>query len=65
MDQSIESAVDMAFAIRPDLQPDEAQVYAARPEIKHAYSSYYPSLTFDGSLLRFLISECLYRTMQR
>jgi hypothetical protein len=33
MDQSVESAVDMAFAIRPDLQPDEAQVYAARAEI--------------------------------
>ena len=48
----------MALAIRPDLQPDEAQLYAARAEIKRAYSSYDPSLTFDGSLLRFLISEC-------
>jgi len=54
----LKAPVDMAFAIRPDLQPDEAQLYAARTEIKHAYSSYYPSLTFDGSLLRFLISEC-------
>ena len=65
MDQSVESAVDMAFAIRPDLEPDEAQLYAARAETKHAYSPYYPLLTFDGSVLRFLISECLYRTMQR
>jgi len=49
LDQSVQHAVDTAFAVRPDLQADEAQVSAAHAEVKHATSAYYPSLTFEGS----------------
>jgi outer membrane protein len=49
LDQSVQQAVDTAFSVRPDLQADEAHVRAAHAEVKHATSSYYPSLTFNGS----------------
>jgi outer membrane protein len=49
LDQSVEDAIKTAFKDRPDLQADQARVHAAQAEVKHARSSYYPSLTFDGS----------------
>jgi len=49
LDQSVQDAINTAFKDRPDLQADEARVHAAQAEVKHARSSYYPSLTFDGS----------------
>lgn len=49
LDQSVQSAVETAFAVRPDLQAEEAHVRAAHAEVKHAESFYYPSLSFDGS----------------
>jgi outer membrane protein len=49
LDQSVEDAISTAFRDRPDLQSDEARVRAAQAEVKHAQSSYYPSLTFDGA----------------
>jgi len=49
LDQSIQDAINTAFTDRPDLQADEARVSAAQAEVKHAYTSYYPSLTFAGS----------------
>ena len=49
LDQSVEDAIKTAFEDRPDLQADQARVSAAQAEVKHARSSYYPSLTFDGS----------------
>jgi outer membrane protein len=49
LDQSVEDAINTAFKDRPDLQADEARVNAAQAEVKHAHSSYYPTLAFDGS----------------
>jgi outer membrane protein len=49
LDQSVKDAIDMAFKDRPDLQADEARVRAARAEVTHAHTAYYPSLTFAGS----------------
>jgi outer membrane protein len=49
LDQSVQDAIDTAFNDRPDLRADEARVRAAHAEVKHAYSSYYPSVSFDGS----------------
>jgi outer membrane protein len=49
LDQSVEDAITTAFKDRPDLEADQARVRAAQAEVKHAHSSYYPSLTFDGS----------------
>jgi outer membrane protein len=49
LDQSVEDAINTAFKDRPDLQADEARVNAAQAEVKHAQTSYYPSLTFEGS----------------
>lgn len=49
LDQSVQDAIDAALNDRPDLRADEARVRAAHAEVKHAYSSYYPSLSFDGS----------------
>jgi outer membrane protein len=49
LDQSVQDAISMAFKERPDLQAGQARVSAAQAEVKHARSSYYPSLTFDGS----------------
>ncbi len=49
LDQSVEDAINTAFNDRPDLQADQARVRAAKAEIKHAHSAYYPSLTFEGS----------------
>lgn len=49
LDQSVQDAIDTAFRDRPDLQADEARVRAAHAEVKHAYASYYPTLSFDGS----------------
>lgn len=49
LDQSIQDAIHVALKVRPDLQADEARVRAAQAEAKHASTSYYPSLTFDGS----------------
>jgi outer membrane protein len=49
LDQSVQDAINTAFKDRPDLQADEARVHAAQAEVKHAYASYYPSLTFEGS----------------
>jgi outer membrane protein len=49
LNQSVEDAISTAFKERPDLHADEASVHAAQDEVKHARSSYYPSLTFDGS----------------
>jgi outer membrane protein len=49
LDQSVEDAINTAFNDRPDLQADEARVRAAQAEVKHAQTSYYPSLTFDGA----------------
>ena len=49
LDQSVEDAINTAFKDRPDLQADQAKVRAAQAEVKHAQTSYYPSLTFSGS----------------
>lgn len=49
LDQSVQDAIDTAFNDRPDLRADEAQVRAAHAELKHAYSYYYPTFSFDGS----------------
>jgi len=49
LDQSVQDAINTAFTSRPDLWADEARVCVAQAEVKHAYTSYYPSLTFDGS----------------
>lgn len=49
LDQSVEDAINTAFKDRPDLQADQARVSAAQAEVKHAHTSYYPSLTFEGS----------------
>jgi len=49
LDQSIQDAIDTALKVRPDLQADQARVRAAQAEVKHASTSYYPSLTLDGS----------------
>jgi outer membrane protein TolC len=49
LEQSIQDAISTAFKVRPDLQADQARVHAAQAEVKHASTSYYPSLTFDGS----------------
>jgi outer membrane protein TolC len=49
LDQSVEDAINTAFQDRPDLQADQARVSAAQAEVKHAHTSYYPSLTFEGS----------------
>src|SRR5271156_415515 len=49
LDQSVEDAIHTAFKDRPDLQADQARVRAAQAEVKHAQTSYYPSLTFDGA----------------
>jgi outer membrane protein len=49
LDQSVEDAIKTAFKDRPDLQADQARVRAAQAEVKHAQSTYYPSLTFSGS----------------
>jgi outer membrane protein len=49
LDQSVEDAINTAFKDRPDLQADQARVSAAQAELKHAHTSYYPSLTFEGS----------------
>jgi outer membrane protein len=49
LDQSVEDAIKTAFQDRPDLEADQARVRAAQAEEKHARSSYYPSLTFEGS----------------
>jgi outer membrane protein len=49
LDQSVQTAIEMALAVRPDLQADEAHVRATHAEVKHAESFYYPSLTFNGS----------------
>jgi outer membrane protein len=49
LNQSVEDAISTAFKERPDMHADEARVSAAQAEVKHARSSYYPSLTFDGS----------------
>ena len=45
LDQSVEDAINTAFKDRPDLQADQARVRAAQAEVKHAHTSYYPSLT--------------------
>src|SRR5271169_5968202 len=49
LDESVEDAISTAFQDRPDLQADEARVRAAQAEVKHAQTSYYPSLTFEGA----------------
>jgi outer membrane protein TolC len=49
LEQSVGDAIHTALADRPDLQAERARVYAARAEVKHAYSAYYPALTFEGS----------------
>lgn len=49
LDLSVEDAISTAFKDRPDLQADQARVSAAQAEVKHARTSYYPSLTFEGS----------------
>jgi outer membrane protein len=49
LDQSVEDAIKTAFKDRPDLHADQARVRAAQAEVKHAQTSYYPSLTFSGS----------------
>lgn len=49
LDQSVRDAIDTAFKDRPDLQAEEARVRAAHAEVRHAYSSYYPSVSFEGS----------------
>jgi outer membrane protein len=49
LSQTVQDAIDTAFKTRPDLQADEASVRAAHAEVKHAYTSYYPSLTFNGT----------------
>jgi outer membrane protein len=49
LDQSVQDAINTAFKVRPDLEADQARVRAAQAEVKHAYTSYYPSLTFEGS----------------
>ena len=49
LDQSVQDAIDAAFDDRPDLKADEARVRAEHAEVKHAYSSYYPTLSFEGS----------------
>jgi len=49
LDQAVEEAINTAFKDRPDLEADRAAVRAAQAEVKHAQSSYYPSLTFGGS----------------
>ena len=49
LDQSVRDAIETAFKDRPDLQAEEARVRAARTEVRHAYSSYYPSISFEGS----------------
>lgn len=49
LDHSVQDALETAFKTRPDLQADEVRVKAAHADVKHASSSYYPSLTFNGS----------------
>jgi outer membrane protein len=49
LDQSVEDAIQTAFKDRPDLEADQARVRAAQAEVKHARTSYYPALTFEGS----------------
>jgi outer membrane protein TolC len=49
LDQSVQDAINIAFRIRPDLHAGEARVRAAHAEVKHAQTSYYPTLTLDGS----------------
>jgi outer membrane protein len=49
LDQLVRDAIETAFKDRPDLQAEEARVRAARVEVRHAYSSYYPSISFEGS----------------
>lgn len=49
LDQSVQDAINTAFRIRPDLLADQARVRATRAEVKHTYTSYYSSVTFDSS----------------
>ena len=49
VDQLVRDAIDTAFKDRPDLQAEEARVRDAHAEVRHAYSWYYPSISFEGS----------------
>ena len=48
LDQLVRDAIDTAFKDRPDLQAEEARVRAAHAQMA-CYSSYYPSISFEGS----------------
>jgi TolC family type I secretion outer membrane protein len=46
--ESVDTAIDRAFAQRPDLKEQLAKLRAANAVIKQARSTYFPSLNFSG-----------------
>ena len=49
VDESVDAAIDRAFAQRPDLLQRVAEVRAANARVKEARAAYYPSLNFAAS----------------
>jgi outer membrane protein TolC len=47
--ESVDAAIDRAFAQRPDLKEQLANLRAANAVIKQARSTYFPSLDFSGN----------------
>lgn len=49
MDQSVEEKIETALSTRPDLLALIARSNAAKAEISHAKSAFFPTVEFDGS----------------